>query len=295
MEYKELDINQREELKIKIYNLREQKLCYSKITEELEKQDINISDSTVRKLCKKIYSSKGKEEPVIEIDRIELDYELIYNLREKGLTYKEISQELKKQGIYISSTTVGIKCKEIYYAKGKKEPQINRRTHEVEEKENKHKGRDIRLINERNQRIFSLRNQGWSYQKIANKEEISVSSVLRAYKKIENSRGAQIQTTRRHNNTSEESKELDELIYNLREQGLKYKEILNEVKESSEISTKQGVAQRYKKVFRHKEEQLAKAILNLALTRKATIEQIKQIADYYGVNIEKTLNSLEER
>ena len=50
--------------------------------------------------------------------------------------------------------------------------------------------------------------------------------------------------------------------------------------------------------IRHKrflnEQQLAKAILNLTITRKATIEQIQQIADYYGVDLKKTMNSLEE-
>ena len=42
-------------------------------------------------------------------------------------------------------------------------------------------------------------------------------------------------------------------------------------------------------------KKLAKMILNLVVTRKATIEQIKQIADIYGVDLDKVMNSLEER
>ena len=43
------------------------------------------------------------------------------------------------------------------------------------------------------------------------------------------------------------------------------------------------------------EQQLAQAILNLITTRKATIEQVQVIADYYGVDLDKIMNSLEER
>lgn len=43
------------------------------------------------------------------------------------------------------------------------------------------------------------------------------------------------------------------------------------------------------------EQQLAQAILNLITTRKATLEQVQVIADYYGVDLDKIMNSLEER
>lgn len=115
---------------------------------------------------------------------------IIYDLREQGLSYLEISKELKKQGIKTSTTTVIAICKEIYTLKGKNAP-----------KSGKGKKKDT-------------------------------------------------------------------------------------------VLTKQTEKQGYKKI---NEQQLAKAILNLMITRKATLEQVKIIADYYGVDLEKTMNSLEER
>lgn len=40
MKYQQLDSNKKEELKINIYNLRNQRLSYEKIAEELKKQGI---------------------------------------------------------------------------------------------------------------------------------------------------------------------------------------------------------------------------------------------------------------
>ena len=42
------------------------------------------------------------------------------------------------------------------------------------------------------------------------------------------------------------------------------------------------------------DRQLALGIINLIKTRHATIEQIKAIGDYYGVDIEEVLNSLDD-
>ena len=41
--------------------------------------------------------------------------------------------------------------------------------------------------------------------------------------------------------------------------------------------------------------QLANGIINLIETRHATIEQIRIIGDYYGVDVEEVLNSLNEQ
>ena len=43
------------------------------------------------------------------------------------------------------------------------------------------------------------------------------------------------------------------------------------------------------------DQQLAKMILNLMVTRKATLEQVEKIAEIYGVNLDKVMDSLEER
>lgn len=43
------------------------------------------------------------------------------------------------------------------------------------------------------------------------------------------------------------------------------------------------------------DQQLAKMILNLITTKKATLEQVQEIAQIYGVDLEKVMDSLEER
>lgn len=43
------------------------------------------------------------------------------------------------------------------------------------------------------------------------------------------------------------------------------------------------------------EKELAKMILNLIVTRKATLEQVEKIAEIYGVDLGKVMNSLDER
>lgn len=187
-----------------------------------------------------VFESKlGKEQPELRGNKIkEINYGQIYKLREKGLSYKKIADELERQGIKISLETVRSRCKEIYDSRGEKEPEL--------------RGRKIKEVN--NEQIYNLREKGLSYRKIADelkRQGIKISSgtVGSRCKLIEN----------------------------------------------GTVLTRQGVGQKHKKILKSNEQQLAKAILNLVITRKATIEQIQQIADYYGVDLEKTMNSLEER
>lgn len=86
--------------------------------------------------------------------------------------------------------------------------------------------------------------------------------------------------------------ELDEFVYDLRTNGHTYSEISNTLK------TKKGttisnptVAKRYKKV-RASYQEIAKGIINLVKTRHATIEQLQILAEYYGIDISKAIDSL---
>lgn len=61
-----------------------------------------------------------------------------------------------------------------------------------------------------------------------------------------------------------------------------------------------GIDEKYEKnisglVKRYDNQRLAKMILNLVVTRNATMEQIQKMADYYEVDLEETMNSLDER
>ena len=89
---------------------------------------------------------------------------------------------------------------------------------------------------------------------------------------------------------TEESTETDEKIYYLKEQGLSYLRISKILTADGEEMTRERVAQRYRRVSRLTKEQLAKSIINLTVTRNATVEQIKQIAELYGVDLEEVLS-----
>ena len=59
--------------------------------------------------------------------------------------------------------------------------------------------------------------------------------------------------------------------------------------------TKQEIQRRYARTVKLTSKQLANEILKLTTTRKATIEQVKVLADYYGIDLDGVLNSLEEK
>jgi len=56
-----------------------------------------------------------------------------------------------------------------------------------------------------------------------------------------------------------------------------------------------SIRNRLEKYYKEQNKDLAKMILNLVKTRKATTKQLKKIADLYGVDLDKIFNSLEER
>ena len=104
-----------------IFNLRQLGNSYRKIHLIFKEKGRKISPITVKRYCKIIYREKGLEEPK-NGKKNEIIDEEIYNLRKKGYSYNAISKFLKDKGIMISSVTIGVRCKEIFRAKGEKEP-----------------------------------------------------------------------------------------------------------------------------------------------------------------------------
>ena len=70
----------------------------------------------IRGYCKKIFKSKNesvpKKSPVYDTNKNQIS-KTIYELRKQGLTYKQIADELNKQGINVKPYTVAYRCKEI--------------------------------------------------------------------------------------------------------------------------------------------------------------------------------------
>ncbi len=235
------------------------------------------------KSCVDIAEPKPKRASQISPYKQEINEE-IYNLREQGLSYLLIAQQLKKQGKKMSGGTVRTRCKEIYKLKGKKEPKPKRASQISPYKQ------------EINEEIYNLKEQGLTYERIVEELEkqgiqISISTVYKRCKEIYSLRRGKNLDFRK---ITAESEQLDKEIYDLREQGLSYKKIAEKLTENGTTLTRQRAEQRHKR-FLKSNQQLAKAILNLIITRKATMEQIQQIAEYYGVDLEETMNLLDER
>ena len=228
-----------------IYSLREEGLTYSRITNFFKNKGLKVSEAEIRKRCKKIYKEKGKEEPVMDKHvKIEISDEEIFNLREQGLTYKEITEILNKKGIKVSCSSIGKRCKKIYQEKGKQEPAIKRKS----------KKSEIEISNEE---IYGLREQRYTYQEISNYFKnkginISAKTIQKICKKTYQEKGQEEPVL---GVKARKIKISDEEIYNLREQGLSY----NEIKEYYEYKgievSYSTIAARCKKIYEEKGKQ----------------------------------------
>ena len=124
---------------------------------------------------------KYKKERCRDLSRrkIEIRDEEIYELREQGMTHKEIARYYNEKGIEISKATIAYRCKKIYNEKGKDEPKIKRKN----------------MVKEAtDEEIYELREQGKSYEEIARyyKEkgiEITRVAIGKRCKKIYNEKG----------------------------------------------------------------------------------------------------------
>lgn len=255
-----------------VFNLRENGLTYKQIQDELQKIGKNISVSHIQVMSKSMYEELGKEEASYVSD------EIIYNLRQKGLTYMEMEAELKKQGKRVSTSSLATRCKKIYKEKKEKMP----------------KASSIKISDEE---IFKLREKRLAYDGIVKHFEekgisVSITFIQRKCKQIYQEKGLK-EPKPEYINSKLES-DFDKEIVRLREEeGLSYKEIAKAFPDKK--ISRQGICNRYKRIENYNNKQMSKMILNLMTTKKASLEQIKIIADYYGVDLEKTFDSIEER
>ena len=166
-EFKREEWNLEEE----IYKLRKERKSYAEISMIICAKGYKIATALVDKLCKEAFRKRGEEDKYIDkLIKIEEYNEEIYELREKGYSYKEISEILKSQGKLISPSAVTKRCYEKFDISPKKT---------VTEE----------LIDICGEEIYELRKKGLTYEEISNilKEkgiQTSTSRVNVAYKKI---------------------------------------------------------------------------------------------------------------
>lgn len=136
-----------------IFNLREQKMTYSDIAEYFIQLGYSVSASKIAKLCKKIYSQKEKNEPVIKKQKPKFDIEELKSMKEMGWKLKQVIEYYKAKGLKFSENYLRYKYGLI---------KLTNRD-DVENLIQKGK-RLLELIPDK--AIIELRAQGMSYEKI---------------------------------------------------------------------------------------------------------------------------------
>lgn len=190
-----------------IYTLKEQGLTYKQIANYYCEKGINISENLISEKCHNIYVKLGKKvKRAYAKEKIIIPIEEIIELREKRLSYKEISKYFKEKGIEVSLCTIQARCKEYYKKVGRKEP-IARRIIDPDKKMKP-------VIPITGEEVFLLREKGLSYEQIREyfmQQGIKTSkrTVERRYKNFCKKRG--IDNARIQENTvhSDNKNELD--------------------------------------------------------------------------------------
>lgn len=104
-----------------LFNLREHGCTGKELAEYFE-----VPYTTVLKLCRKIYNEKGLEQPIeIISNRTNVSDELLLEMKNLGLTYKEISEFLYATNNKISPTSVSRKVNKICNERNEEVPRCN--------------------------------------------------------------------------------------------------------------------------------------------------------------------------
>lgn len=227
--------------------------------------------SRVEKFIKK--KKKPRENPTIE----EQYGEIIYKLRkENAMSYKQIRDLLEeKYGLNTSANIIYVVSNKVFFKKGEEDPLLKKQSSDVYD-----------------YMIYTLREYGLSYETIARilykrGKNITAPSVRKRCITMYESRNERVPTIRY------KISKVDTDIYNLKGQGLDNEEIARRL--NIEGIKDEEIEQRYNKMETYKKKDFAKIIIDFMVERKMTVKQMKKIAESYGIDLENSLNSLEER
>lgn len=114
--------NKREDISDKeIYELRQNGMTYGEIVRYFGANRRKISETLVRYRCKQIYQKRGEKEPRVKWKRTnkrkDISDEEICELREKGMSYRQIADWLKSDGRELSQASVRDRVKKAYEEK----------------------------------------------------------------------------------------------------------------------------------------------------------------------------------
>ena len=305
----------------KVYQLREQGLTQAKIAERM-----NLSKATIRTILKNMYEIKGEEYPKIKKAKpkekqkkkkeLDTNEEEIYELCKQGKSPKEIANIMN-----IPRKLIYRKLQRIYRIKEIENPyKVNKsiKNAEIDKKilEGLSKGKTKKEISEEiglaqtaiSNRINRMKEQGIGISEITKKNDEIYKKILQGLKdgkkqkEIAEELGmAQTSISYRVKKLREQGIEIPQYTIQDDEINKKILKGLSEGKSYGQLAkelwlTSTTISYRVKKMREQKlktDRNLAKEIIQLIYTKHATIEQVKIIGEYYGVDLEDILNSLE--
>ena len=139
--------------------------------------------------------------------------------------------------------------------------------------------------------IYDLRSKGLSYEKISDEVGLCPQYVSKRCKIIYAVKGEEepkaIYTPLR----SMDNAEINNMIFRLRKQGKSFQEIGKMMPDKKR--SRQEIQRRYATMIDKQNEKLAKEIIKLTTTRNATVDQLRIMADYYGVDLEESLKLID--
>ena len=224
-----------------IYRLSQQDLSYTEIRNILNAKGVKISLTSVTLIADKVYREKGEEKKYVFIMKKGITAEKIFELRENGMTYREICDYYNGIGIEVSCTSIFRWCKQIYSSKNKKESgRVGSRK----------KRKDIS-----DEKIYELKNKGYSYEKIAEYYkkkgvEVTIYTIAKRCQKIFEKKGEKV--PRAKNNTVIS----DEELYQMKKSGMSLISIFEHCNTLGIETSQSGVYLRLKKIFEEKGEKM---------------------------------------
>ena len=243
----------------KIFELNNNNKNHLEILESLRKEGIEIPEENLKYICEEVLTEDFIKKLVDKKDskqqngnRIDIPIEKIIELKEKGFSYARIAEYFKRQGFPVAQNTIRNRFIEIYGADRKNEP----KTIKAVAKTKKRKGNSIlELLPE--DRIYELRSKKFSYERIAqilSDEGIkaNIDSVAKKVKMIYEERNEKNPDLRNRPNMS------DDIIYELREVGLTYKEIVDFYRMIGETVSLSGVEKRCIRLYKRRGEVVPK-------------------------------------
>ena len=305
----------------RIFQLREQGLPYNRIREILNKEGIRVSTDILRERCKKVYNLKGiPEKTRCDINKRDDDfYNKVYELKNKGYTYKQMTEYFNSLGIRCSREKVRLISKMIFDEKGEKEPRGQMYKIKKEQK--------LDDLNDRLPDLYGMKKSGMTFGEITEyckKEGINVSKeyITQRCNELFKEKGEKTAKWKSYYQRIIPDNE----IYALRKKGMSYEEIAKYFNKKGISISYQTVRKRCKIIFferkekmpitkrkgrSRKEDQILKnypsikkigdkkvlidEMLKLGQKRKATEAQLKKFAEevskIYGEDINLNVKS----